>query len=145
SLTLGFGEETFGLLLRAADDLFAGRHPELLRARLLEDLVGVLTRFHEEILAVLHDPSRLLDLLRQGLAHLRDQLEHLVAVQQGGRGQGHRLRLRHHVLQLLEARREIHQSPLPSFSASRSTTTSGTSEETSPPKRATSRTSEEER
>ena len=112
--------------------------------RLLDDLLAVLARLREQLLSVPHDPPSALDLFRQPFLHLGDQLEDLVAVDEHGRGQRHRLRLSHELVELLESGREVHQrSSNRSSSAVR--TWSGTSPETFPPSWATSFTSEDER
>src|SRR5207249_10325740 len=98
----------------------------------------------QELLAILHDPAGLLDLLRQALLHRLDHPEDLVAVHQDRGRQRHRFGVADERLELQQASGQIHQ-PSPSRSTRALRTWSGTSPSTSPPSRATSFTREEER
>ena len=95
---------------RALGDLVLQRHAALLLVRLLDDPVALGARLREQLLAVLHDPARLLDLLGERLLHLVEHLEDLVAADQHRRGQRHRLRLVHDLLELREPAGEVHQA-----------------------------------
>jgi hypothetical protein len=68
----------------ALQDRLVTREPQLLLARLFDHRLGVAPGLGEELLAVLHHPARLLDLLGQRDLELLDELEHLFAVQQRG-------------------------------------------------------------
>src|SRR5262249_5456809 len=107
-LLSSLGEQALGLLLRRAHDLLLAEEPRPLDPGPLHDLLAALARLREELLAVLHDPPRLLDLLRQLLARRRDDLEHLVAVHEHARGERHRLRLVDELLELLQPRADVH-------------------------------------
>src|SRR5439155_13742195 len=115
-----------------ARDLFLERHPALVLVRLLDDPLALGPSLAQQILAILHDPPSLFDLLRDALLHLRDHLQELLPAHEDRGGQWHRFRLEHQLLELLEARREIHQAST-SRSISSFRTWSGTSPSTSPP------------
>src|SRR5437867_6965103 len=144
-LLAGLGQDPVGFGFRSLHHLFAGGHAELLLLCLLHDPLRVAAGLGQELLTILHHPPGLLDLLGQGLPHLGHQLQDLLPVQQGRRGERHGLRFPDPVLHLLQAGRKVHYREPPSFSASRSATTAGTSPETSPPYLATSLTRDEDR
>ena len=102
------GDHAFGLLLRGDHDCLLPDQPGLLEARPFDEALGLAAGLRQQLLPVAHDPTGLLDLLRQLLPHRRDQLEELLAVQQRRRGQGHGLGLLDHVLDLLHSGCEIH-------------------------------------
>ena len=112
--------------------------------RLLDHLLAVLARLREQLLAIAHDPAGVLDLLGQRLLHLRDQLEDLLPVDQHGRGQGHRLRFPHQLLELLQSSGEVHQRSSNRSSNAVAHVVRNESRDV-PPSWATSLTSDEER
>ena len=112
--------------------------------RLLDDPLAVRASLGEQLLPIAHDPACALDLLGERLAHLRDHLQHLVAVDEDRGAERHRLGLADELFELLEASGEIHQRSS-SRSASAVATCGGTSPATSPPSCATSFTSDDER
>ena len=112
-LLLGVGEHALGLLGRPGDHGLLAGHLGLLAPRLLDDALGVGAGLVEQVLAILHDPSGLLDLLGQRLLHLGDEVEDLVAVHEHRRGQRHGLGLSHHLVQGRQTRGDVHQRPPP--------------------------------
>ena len=113
-------------------DLFLERHPALVLMRLFDDPLALGPSLAQEILAILHDPPSLLDLLGDALLHLRDHLEELLPAHEDGGRERHRLRLEHELLELLETSGKIHQASA-NRSISSFRTWSGTSPSTSPP------------
>src|SRR5581483_10156755 len=128
-----------------------------------DDLVGLPAGPLQELLPLLQQPAGLAQLLGKSLEHLVEQLQHLVAVHDGRVRQRHRPRRLDQLPQVLEQvaevaaegrwgrqllvdRRGAHAGG-PSLKrwSSRAATTGGTRLETSPPKRATSRTRLEDR
>ena len=93
--SLGLAEHAVGFLAGAGDDGFLTSHLELLGPGLLDDDLGVGASLRQQILAILHDPAGLLDLVGKRFLHLGDQVEHLVAVHEHRRRQRHRLGLAH--------------------------------------------------
>ena len=137
---------SLGLFVSARrDDLLLQRHPALLLARLLDDPLPVAARLRQELLAVLHDPAGLLDLLRK-LSCIsptsRSTSSRLTSTDEDS---GMDFASLHHLLELLQPADDVHQAPPPTWRRAAARTCAGTSPSTSPPRRATSFTSEDDR
>ncbi len=110
-LLVGLCQDPLRLLLGALNDGLLAGHPHLLLTCLVDDLLRVQPGLGQELFAIPHDPTSLLDLLRQALLHVGEQVKHLLPVHQRRGGQGHRLRLSDHLLELREPTGEVHQRP----------------------------------
>ena len=101
-------DDVVGLPLGELDDLRLRRLADRLLAGLLDDPVALALRLGEHLLALLHDPARLLDLLRDGRAHLVEDLVDLLAVEAHLVGQRHRLGVVHEVVELVDENEHVH-------------------------------------
>src|SRR5207245_2755993 len=123
--------------------------------RVVQEVVGLALGLGQELLALLEQPAGPLQLLGQALDRLVEQLEHLVLVlEANGRRERDRLRVADDVghapqqdlgVELLHREALVGLAHRANLSFRRWATTGGTIEETSPPKRATSRTRLDER
>jgi hypothetical protein len=95
-------EDVLRLPLGELHDLGLRRLAGRLLARLAEKSVAFALRLGEHLLALLDDPPRLLDLLRDRRAHLVEDLVDLLAVDADLVGQGHGLRVVHEVVELVD-------------------------------------------
>src|SRR4029077_20474520 len=82
--------------------------PHSLLARLGEEPVDLALRLREHLLALLDDPARLLDLLRDGGAHLVEDVVDLLAVDADLVREGDGLRVVHEVVELVDQYEDVH-------------------------------------
>src|SRR5579859_2328200 len=90
------------------DFLFADQ-PLLTLARVFDDPLGLFLRLGEHLLALLHDPPRLLDLLGDRRAHLVEDVVDLLLVDPHLVGHHDRLRVVHEVVELVDQYEDVHQ------------------------------------
>src|SRR6185436_13573522 len=152
-------DDLLGLALGLLDDLFLGCEADLLLARLADDPLGLALRLGEHLLTLLHDPARLLDLLRDRRAHLVEDVVDLLFVDAHLIRKGDGLGVVNRLVDLVDENEYVHVVPevyscgetgAPPFgcgniSRNRLATGSGTRSWTSPPNEATSLTPLEER
>src|SRR5680860_1338196 len=152
-------DDLVGLALGLFDDLLVADQANLLLARLLDDALGLALGLGQHLLALLDDPTRLLDLLGDRGAHLVEDVVDLLLVDAHLVGERHRLGVVDGVVQLVDQYKNVHlvtsaghhhdsaSQFLERFSASckRPATASGTSPDRSPPNMASSLTPLEER
>src|SRR5439155_21258547 len=81
-----------------------------LLTRLAEDPVAFALRLGEHLLALLDDPARLLDLLRDRRPHLVEDVVDLLAVDPDLVGQRDGLRVVHEVVELVDQSEYVHFS-----------------------------------
>ena len=98
------------LPLGELDDLGLRRLAHGLLARLAEDPVGLALRLGQHLLALLDDPARLLDLLRDRRAHLVEDVVDLLAVDPDLIREGDGLRVVHEVVELVDQDENVHGS-----------------------------------
>src|SRR5215211_2387568 len=144
----GVLDDLVGLALGLLHDLLLGDQAGLLVARLLDDPLGLALRLGEHLLALLDDPARLLDLLRDRRAHLVEDVVDLFLVNAHLVRERHGLRVVNRVVELVDKDENVHwrflglggSSVLYRFnsSCSRAATRSGTSPLMSPPNIASS-------
>src|SRR6266571_3866401 len=79
-----------------------------LRASLGQQPVDPAPRPREHLLALLDDPARLLDLLRDGRAHLVEDVVDLLAVDADLVGERDGLRVVHEVVELVDENEDVH-------------------------------------
>ena len=79
-----------------------------LLARLLDDPVALPLRLREHLLALLHDPAGLLDLLGDGRPHLVEDLVDLLAIEADLVGERHGLRVVHEVVEPVDEHEYVH-------------------------------------
>src|SRR4051812_1085713 len=104
----GLLDDLLGLALGLLHDLLLGDQAHLLVAGLLEDAVGLALRLGEHLLALLHDPARLLDLLGNRRAHLVEDVVDLLAVDAYLVGERNGLRVVHEVVELVDENENVH-------------------------------------
>ena len=104
----GVVDDLLRLPLRELDDLRLGGLARSLLARLAEDPVALPLRLGEHLLPLLDDPPGLLDLLRDGRAHLVEDVVDLLAVDAHLVREGHGLRVVHEVVELVDQYENVH-------------------------------------
>src|SRR2546429_412877 len=104
-------DDLLGLALGLLDDLLRRDEPGLLLARLLEDALGLALGLGQHLLALLDDPTRLLDLLRDRRAHLVEDVVDLLLVDAHLVGEGHRLGVVYLVVELVDEDEYVHSTP----------------------------------
>src|SRR6185436_19987861 len=151
--------DLLGLALGQLDDHGLRRLAHSLLASLAEDPIALTLRLGQHLLALLHDPAGLLDLLRNRRAHLVEDVVDLLAVDAHLVGERDGLGVVNEVVELVDENEYVHIVPgvyscgetgAPPFgcgniSRNRLATGSGTRSCTSPPNEATSLTPLEER
>jgi len=90
------------------DDLRLGRLAHRLLAGLGQQPVDLALRLGEHLLALLHDPARLLDLFRDRRAHLVENVVDLLTVDAHLVGEGDGLRVVHEVVELVDENEYVH-------------------------------------
>src|SRR3954449_1781916 len=134
----GVLDDVLRLALGLLGDLLLGGQLGLALARLLDDALGLALRLRQHLLALLDDPARLLDLLRDRGAHLIEDVVDLLLVHAHGPGHGDRLGVVDKIVQLVDEYEDVHgrswfrQRAM--ASCNRAATSSGTRLDTSPPK-----------
>ena len=105
----GLVDDLLRLALGELHDLGLRGLADGLLARLLEQPVLLALGLGEHLLALLHDPARLLDLFRDRRAHLVEDVVDLLAVDPHLVGERHRLRVVDEVVELVDQYEDIHQ------------------------------------
>src|SRR4029079_422360 len=158
-LATGVLDDLLSLALSQLDDLGLRRLAHGLFTCLAEDSVAFALGLREHLLALLHDPAGLLDLLRNRRAHLVEDVVDLLAVDAYLVGERDGLGIVNEVVELVDENEYVHVVPevyscgetgAPPFgrgniSRNRLATGSGTRSRTSPPSESTSLTPLEER
>src|SRR5205814_6470944 len=101
-------DDVLRLALGDLDDLRLRGLTHRLLTRLAEQPVGLALRLGEHLLALLHDPPRLLDLLRDRRPHLVEDVVDLLAVDPDLVGQRHGLRVVNEVVELVDEYEYVH-------------------------------------
>src|SRR5437660_4998773 len=137
------------LPLGLLDDLLVRDQAVLLVARLLQDALGLALGLRQHLLALLDDPARLLDLIRDRRAHLVEDVVDLLLVDAHLIRQRNRLGVVDLVVELVDENEYVHVNPSVrqrlSASSRREATRSGTKPDRSPPNIASSLTPLERR
>ena len=155
-LALGVLEQLLGGAPRFPDELVLLDHPLGAHSRGLEEPMGFVLRPLDDLVALLQQPARLAQLLRERVDRVLQHRAELFAVQRHRRRHRQLARVLQHLLETLQQRAgvghllglvlEHRQAPSArNRSMRRSCTCFGTIPDTSPPKRATSRTKLDER
>src|SRR5215217_8146224 len=115
----GVLDDLVGLALGLLHDLFLADEADLLLARLTDDALRFALSLRQHLLALLHDPARLLDLLGDGRAHLVEDVVDLLLVDTHLVRKRHGLSVVNCVVQLVDQDQYIHprlsSSPLQFF------------------------------
>ena len=101
-------DDVLCLPLGDLDDLRLRRLTHRLLARLADQAVALALRLGEHLLPLLDDPAGLLDLLRDRGAHLVEDVVDLLAVDAHLVGEGHRLRVVHEIVELVDEYENVH-------------------------------------
>ncbi len=121
----------------------------MLLARLLDDPLGLALGLGQHLLALLHDPARLLDLLGDRRAHLIEEVVDLLLVHADIVREGDGLRVVDKIVELVDENQDVHGQTLFRYRVSRScksgATAAGTYSSMFPPNVASSFTPLEER
>src|SRR5205814_2061166 len=104
----GVLDDVLGLALGLLGDLLLRGQLRLALARLLDDALGLALGLRQHLLALLDDPARLLDLLRDRRAHLVEDVVDLLLVHAHGPGHGHRLGVVDQIVQLVDEYEDVH-------------------------------------
>ena len=101
-------DDLLGLALGQLRDLGLRRLAHGLLAGLAEDAVGLPLCLGQHLLALLHDPAGLLDLLGNRRAHLVEDVVDLLAVDADLIGERNGLRVVHEVVELVDENENVH-------------------------------------
>ena len=139
----GVLDDVLGGALGLLGDLLLGDEAGLALARLLDDALGLALGLGEHLLALLDDPARLLDLLRDRRAHLVEDVVDLLLVHTHLVRQRDRLGVVDEVVELVDENEDVHECSSwfaggASSSFRRSATPSGTRSSMWPPNVASS-------
>src|SRR4051794_26533858 len=104
-------DDLLGGALGLLGDLLLGDELRLALARLLDDPLGLALGLGEHLLALLDDPARLLDLLRDRRAHLVENVVDLLLVHAHGVRQGDSLCVVDEVVQFVDQYEDVHCAP----------------------------------
>ena len=105
-------DDVLRLALGELHDLRLRRLAHGLLARLAEHPVALALGLGEHLLALLHDPARLLDLLGNRRAHLVEDVVDLLAVDAHLVGERHRAGVVHYVVELVDEYENVHGGPV---------------------------------
>jgi hypothetical protein len=105
-------DDLLRLPLGELDDLGLRGLAHGLLARLAEDPVALALRLGQHFLPFLDDPARLLDLLRDGRAHLIEDVVNLLAVDAHLVCERHGLGVVHEVVEFVDQNEDVHMAPV---------------------------------
>src|SRR4051794_21358756 len=105
-------DDVLGGALGLLGHLFLADQLVLALARLLDDALGLALGFGQHLLALLDDPARLLDLLRDRRAHLVEDVVDLLFVHANLVRERHGLRVVDEIVQLVDEDQDVHGRPL---------------------------------